>query len=364
MSQPMINLFQAVPTTAPTTVLGDSAKLNPSDMVKNMNELFVIMVPKNSRAIRGEINIKKYLYKDVVNPNKFKDETDFTEEDKHMLERFKAVKNVSAAIRSFLPKAYIDELSEYTNQVRLAFRKHCVSPNLNYMTREASEEFQKYVKEVIQKQDATVERIVLDWDNIKKEFMRQLKLAVPNITNVELNNAMAALPSAEQFKKSYDNTFVYQTMGFDNMTTEVDFRSNKIKTAQEVAEEDFKEIIGTALAETMGYLDGIMASVVKGLIAPRTKGLIPDIGKRLNDKTNFTGNYHIEAIAAKCDNLPQYVNNAELLAEYVEEIALDIYCLLSKYDMLKFIEEVNYQEFDLDTYKLLAESTRRDESKK
>lgn len=363
-AQPMINLFQPVPTTAPTTILGDSAKLNQADMVKNMNEMFVIIVPKNSRAIRGEINIKKYLYQDVVNPHKFKKQEDFTEEDKQMLERFKAVKNVTAAIKSFLPSKYLDELQEYSNKVRTEFKRLCVSPNLNYMTREAAEEFQKFVKEIIQKQDLTVEKIVFDWDNIEIEFARQLKLAVPDITEDELRNALKALPTPEVFKKSYLNTFVFQTMGFDSMTTQIDFRNDKVRTAQEVAEDDFKEIIGNALCETMGYLDGLMASIVKGKIASRKRGLIPDIGRRLADKTKFTGNYHIEAIAAKCDNLSNMLNNAPVLAEYVEEIATDIYYLLSTYDMISYLEEINYLEFDLSYYKMMAESRKKKVNKK
>lgn len=359
MTVPMINLFQPVPTTAPTTILGDSAKLNPKDMVKNMNDMFVIMVPKNSRAIRGEVNIKKFLYKDVVNPHKFKQETEFTEEEKKMAERYKAVKNVSAVIKSFLPARHLETLNDYAQQVRNEFRKLCVSPNLNYMTRENSEEFTKFVKEIIQKQDATIELIVCDWSNIQIEFERQLKLAIPDITEDELRLALASLPSPEKFKKSYENTFVFQTMGFDSMTTQVDFRSDKVKTAQEVAEDDFKEIIGGALAETMTYLDGLMASVVRGKIENRTRGFMPEISVRLSEKTKFTGNYHIEAIVAKCEILPDLVNNINVLTETIEDIATDIYYLLSSYEMLSFIETINYQKFELEMLEILSDSRKK-----
>lgn len=356
MTQHMINLFQTLPTSAPTTVLGDSTKLNPADMVKTMNEMFVIMVPKSSRAIRGEVNIKKYLYKDVVNPYKFKDEADFTEEDKKMVERFRAVKKVSAVIKSFLPDNYKNELFDYQYQVRKAFKEHCISNNLNYMTRESSAHFQAFVKEIVQKQDMTIEKICMDWENIRTGFKHQLKLAIPDITNAEMNSAMMALPSAESFKASYDNTFIYQSMGFDNMTTEVDFRSDKIKTAQEVAEDDFKEIIGGALAETMSYLDTIMVSITKGVIASRTRGLVPEIGKRLEDKTKFTGNYHIEAIAAKCELLQKEINDAETLSEIIEDIATDIYYLLATYEMTDYLNQHAYQEISLNNLKILAKT--------
>lgn len=356
MTEHMINLFQPVQTVAPTNILDDSKKLNPSDMVKTMNEMFVIMVPKPSRAIRGEVNIKKYLYKDVVNPYKFKNEEDFNEDDFKMLEKFKAVKKVSAVIKSFLPDQYRSELFDYQYQVRKAFKEHCVSNNLNYMTRDASEHFKSYVKEIVQRQDLTLEKICLAWEDIRNEFGKQLRLSIDGITDAELANAMTALPTAEVFKNSYNNTFVYQTMGFDNCTTEVDFRSDKVKTAQEVAEDDFKEIIGNALAETMSQLDTLLVAMGKGVIASRTRGMVPEISKRLEEKTKFTGNYHIEAIVAKCDGLSHYLNNSDELPEVIEDIATDIYFLLATYNMTKYLEEIAYQEVNLDDLKILAKT--------
>lgn len=356
----MINLFTPVPSATPTTVLGDSVKLNPKDMVKTMNDMFVIMVPKSSRAIRGEVNIKKYLYKDVTNP--FKDgkkEEDFTDEDKEMLERFRAVKKVSAVIKSFLPDQYKNELFDYQYQVRKAFKEHCISPNLSYMTREASEHFKSFVKEIVQRQDQTLTRICSDWDLIEDEFKRQLALAVKGITDDEMAKAMCALPTPEQFKASYDNTFVFQTMGFDNCTTEIDFRSDKIKTAQEVAEEDFKEIIGGAMAETMNYLDIVSVAIAKGEIAPRTKALVPDIHTRLREKTIFTGNIHIEAIAAKCELMPQYLNDADALPELVEDIATDIYYLLDTYQMTSHLNKQDYQVLKMDDLKVLSQTKNK-----
>lgn len=359
MTQNLINLFTPVPAMAPTTVLADSKKLNPKDMVKTMNEMFVIMVPKSSRAIRGEVNIKKYLYSDVVNPYKDKKEEDFTDADKKMLERFRAVKKVSAVIKSFLPDAYRNELFDYQYRVRKSFKEHCISPSLNYMTRESAEHFKAYVKEIVQAQDHTLDRICADWDLIKEEFKRQLKLAAKDVTDDDINSALRALPTPEQFKLSYDNTFVYQTMGFDNCTTEVDFRSDKIKTAQEVAEEDFKEIIGGALAETMGYLDILSVAIGKGDIAPRTKALVPDIHVRLREKTIFTGNIHIEAIVAKCETLPQYLNDADALPEVVEDIATDIYYLLDTYQMTSHLNTKEYQALRMNDLKVLSKTKNK-----
>lgn len=350
----LINLFQPVQNAAPTNILEDSKKLNPADMVKTMNDMFVIMVPKASRAIRGEVNIKKYLYKDVINPYKFKAEADFTPEDHKMAERFRAVKKVSAVIKSFLPDGYRNELFDYQYQVRKAFKEHCISNNLNYMTREASEHFKSYVKEIVVKQDLTLERICLAWDTIRSQFEKQLRLSIDGITDAELANAMTALPTPEHFKKSYENTFIYQTMGFDSCTTEVNFRSDTIKTAQEVAEEDFKEIIGSALAETMSQLDTLLVSIGKGVIASRTRGMVPEISKRLDEKTKFTGNYHLEALVAKTDNLCHYLNNSDELPEVIEDIAIDIYYLLSTYDMTKYLEGMTYQEIVLNDLKVLA----------
>lgn len=356
MTQPMINLFKPVPTTAPTNILGDSKKLNPADMVKTMNDMFVIMVPKSSRAIRGEVNIKKYLYKDVYNPYKTKEEKDFDDADRAMVERFHAVKKVSAVIKSFLPDAYRNELSDYQWQVRKAFREHCMSNNLNYMTREAAEHFKSIVKEVVQKQDISLEKICTNWEDIKTQFRQQLKLAIPDITDMELGNAMTALPTSEDFKASYDKTFIYQTMGFDNMTNEINFRSPDVKTAQEVAEDDFKEIIGGALAETMSYLDTVMASLSKGAVASRTRGLVPEIAKRLESKTKFTGNYHIEAIVAKCETMQQTVNDTEMLPELIEDIATDIYYLLETYGMTIHVDEQIYQELSMKDLAVLAKT--------
>lgn len=350
----MINLFQPVQNIAPTTILEDSKKLNAADMVKTMNDMFVIMVPKHSRAIRGEVNIKKYLYKEVVNPYKFKAEADFTPEDFAMAEKFRAVKKVSAVIKSFLPDRLREELFDYQYQVRKSFKEHCVSNNLNYMTRESSEHFMSYVKEVIHKQEMTLDKIVLAWEDIRNEFKKQLKLAIEGITDSELANAMSAMPSPEAFKESYKNTFVYQTMGFDSCTTEIDFRSDKIKTAQEVAEEDFKTIIGNALAETMSQLDTLLIAISKGVIASRTRGMVPDIAKKLEEKTKFTGNYHLEVLVAKCDTLNHYLNNSDELPEVIEDLAIDIYYLLSTYDMTRYLEELSYEEINIDTLKILA----------
>lgn len=300
--------------------------------IKAMNQNFIIVRPLRSRCVIGQLNIAKYLL-NVRNPLSEKKKEEFTPEDMKEYKRYQELKRVNATFNTFLPTDIIHSLSRIRNEVRNYYSCCCVNPYLPYMDKNVyKEQFEPFVKEKLGKLQEVLVEVEQNWEKIINEFSECLMIAMPEISNKDRTEIMNSLPGLEEFISSYQNVFLFEVDNFSKQKQRVNFMSEKVKSAKEIACDDLKKIIKDALIELIEKCDRFVKAAKDGTVKPRTRGMFNELSENLKFKTAFLGNQYINDVVKLL--APARHLSTDRCEELSDEAVIAAYKILVDWEML------------------------------
>lgn len=319
----------------------ESSNLN-EDIVDSLNQQLVAVYPIRTRTLKGSFSIKKILFKSLFEQIEQLDWNCLNNEDRELIERYKALDAVDAKIKSFLPKDKINALMSVQNKARVFYKGLCIDDEVPYMTMENYEELKVGILPFVEECNNIIKGIVDEWGYVKYSLKVELKKIEKNLTEKDIEMIVNAIPSPEKFKKSYDKAFLYECRGIEANKQVIDFASGTVRGGEAAIMDELNTLIEKKLKHSIEVLDATLYGFYhkNDKQICRMRKTIKALARQLIKSTSFLGNVSLENIANKLNSLCKIENDYELTME-AEMVGKTIIDMLLKYEYIDSVKELD-----------------------
>ena len=313
----------------------DSADLKDKPL-NAMKGSFVEVSFVRSRSIKGAIDIKKELFKDIIDPHTFKSEKEFTQKDWNDFERYQAKNSVVAKFASFMDPETLFGIKQIEGKMSRIHRSYCLSPELSYMRKEDVKDFTSEIMNEVKILNLTIKNICNEWDSMLERFSADVRVIVKGITDEEVEKMLTYIPSKEIFAASYRGKGEFIVTGINSTMKQYNFETGEYKTANDIVEDDLKSIIASVFSEVFESVDrifGFVSSEKKYL----KKSSLERTANIFKKRTEFLGNDELNRLLEKIEAVSPLSNINDLKAD-AENIAIHVYRLMIKYEIKDIVK--------------------------
>ncbi|MCR0315474.1 hypothetical protein MKA27_12965 [[Clostridium] innocuum] len=313
-------------------IINDSKNLNSESLLQTFNKDIIEVTPIRNRAIKGAKDIKKILYKDIYEKVKVIDHRNLSEADKKMLEKWKAINSLETKIKTILPEEYAKRLNRLQSQARNAYKSACLSENVAYMTNDQFKALMSQMQEYRQECDEIIDEITGNWKFVESDLRSRLQKLDVDINDTEIDNIIKSLPSADEFRRSYNNVFVYRTSSINKNDFVVDAGTAEVKNAEDYCKDNIQLFYYEILYYVYRKLDEKLSKLFIGTSKIiKSHAGIKQLAERLK-KLDVFENKRIKDIKKRLIEL-YFLEDIDELSQKMEIICKDIIDIMLDYEL-------------------------------